>query len=182
MNFLEKTWDLVPCFLNQNHMLILLVFYLIFAHRDIYRGDNWLLDSSDLLSQGWQSPIPGAGTPIGSSVAAGAGGCKEKNVQDVEKTLALHISVSYIHMYHLVEAEVEGFSKCKGLEGGKPQKHLEGDDQEGGADEGGDDEGKGRKVKGCPPGPWLDDQGGQENAEDNDHAEEMDEDNFREMD
>ena len=85
-------------------------------------------------------------------------------------------------MYHLVEAEVEGFSKCKGLEGGKPQKHLEGDGQEGGADEGGDDEGKGRKVKGCPPGPWLDDQGGQENAEDNDHAEEMDEDNFREMD
>ena len=82
-----------------------------------------------------------------------------------------------------MEAEVEGISKCKGLEGGKPEKHLEGDGQEGGADEGGHDEGKDGKVKRCPSRPWLDDQGGQEDAEDNDHAEEeMDDDDVWEMD
>ena len=84
---------------------------------------------------------------------------------------------------HLVEAEVEGFSKGKGLEGGQPEQHLEGEGQEDGVDEGGEDEGKDGKVKRCPSRPWLNDQGGQKDTEDNDHAgEEMDDEYFMEMD
>ena len=79
---------------------------------------NWLLDSSNLQSQGWQSPIPGAGTPIGSTIASGAGACKEKDIQDIEKRIDIAHLCSFTY---LVEAEVEGFSKCKGLEGGKPE-------------------------------------------------------------
>ena len=84
---------------------------------------------------------------------------------------------------YLVEAEIEGFSKCKGLGGGKPEKHFEGHGEEGGADEGRDGKGKDGKVKRWPSRPWLNDHGGQEDAEDNDHAEEeVDEDGFREID
>ena len=72
---------------------------------------------------------------------------------------------------HLVQAEVESFSKGKGVEGGQPEEHLEGDGQEGGVDEGGEDKSKDGKVHRCPIPLWLNDQGGQEDAEDKHHAE-----------
>ena len=70
-----------------------------------------------------------------------------------------------------MEAEVESLCKSKGVEGGQPEEHLEGDGQEGGVDEGGEDKGKDGKVQICPSPLWLNDQGGQEDAEENNHAE-----------
>ena len=76
--------------------------------------------------------MPGAGTPIGSTVTSGAGGWTDIEIQDAVKERRADILEHCKSLSeHLVEAKVEVFRKGKGLEGGEPEQHLEGDGQEG---------------------------------------------------
>ena len=69
-------------------------------------------------SQGWQSPIPGAGTPAGRRTISGTGGCGKREIRG--KLIKLN----------LVEGEVEGIDKGICLQGGQPAEGQVDDRQE----------------------------------------------------
>ena len=112
-------------------------------------------------SQGWQSPIPGAGTPAGRRTISGTGGCGKREIRG--KLIKLN----------LVEGEVEGIDKGICLQGGQPAEGQGDDPQDLVVDKCCKEEEEGEaQGEGFNRRPLEEEYHGQEEGKDADHAEE----------